>query len=91
MPRYANKQDVNCKQIVEGLRQIPGVTVWPLGGATIDLCVGYKTKNYLFEVKKPDEKVKLKPSQEKFIENWTGQVNVVRELRDALFILGVIK
>lgn len=76
---------------MEGLRDIPGCTVWPLGGATIDLCVGYRGKNFLLEVKKPNAKIKLKPSQVKFIQEWNGQVNVVQDLRDALFIIGAIR
>lgn len=99
MTKYAHKQDANCKEIVDALRKVPGVMVKPQGNATIDLLVGYRGANYLFEVKKPSGLSKrtgqplkndFTDAQIKFIREWTGQVNIIRDLNDALLVLGVL-
>ena len=99
MLRYAHQQDSNSKEIDKALEAVPGLTIEKLGNFKIDRLVGYRGKNYLFEYKTPEglkkngqpKKGDLKDYQIKFIQTWTGPVNIVRDARDALFILGVIK
>jgi hypothetical protein len=43
---------------------------------TIDICVGWQNKNFLFEIKK-DKKAKMKDSQIKFFAEWKGQITRV--------------
>lgn len=91
MPRYANKQDGNAKEIDDALALVPGVTVAKLGGWTIDRIVGYRGANYLIEYKQIGSEKKLKPSQIKFIQEWTGQVNICTSFEDVLLIIGARK
>ena len=88
MRRYANKIDSNQAEIVKALRKIYGVSVYIIAG-TIDLIVGYMGRNYLIEIKTP--KGSIRDSQVKFIQEWTGQVNICRSLDDVLLIIGVTK
>ncbi len=89
------KVDANQKQIVDSLRQLPGITVRStasIGEGFPDICVGYKARNYLFEIKDPEQpkaKKELKPDQKKFFENWTGQVDKCESLSEILKIIGV--
>lgn len=100
MTRYAFQQDANSKAIDDALEAIPGLTIEKLGNFTIDRLIGYRGKNYLFEYKKPEglskksgEPLKndFTKAQKKFFATWTGQVNIIRDARDALFVLGIIK
>ncbi len=81
--RYAAKIDKNQPEIVNALRKIPGVTV-QLG--MDDILVGYKGKNHWFEIKEPESVSKktgkvldnrIKPSQHKLRNTWTGHYSIV--------------
>lgn len=82
--RMAKRTDDNHKALVEEVRKwLPGCTVFDASGAGSgfpDLVVGWKGRNYLFEVKDPDKPTsrrKLTGAQEKFHAAWQGQVAVV--------------
>ena len=79
VPRFAKRVDDNQRQIVRELRQIPGVSC-AIIGEPVDLLVGFRSRNFLFEIKRAD-KVKrpsaLTAQQRTFIPNWTGQVRIV--------------
>lgn len=82
--RHAKRTDDNHKELVEELRQVlRGATVFDASGAGNgfpDLVVGWRGRNYLFEVKdgaKPASRRKLTDAQEKFHAQWQGQVSVV--------------
>lgn len=82
-PSYAKRKDVNQNEVVEELLEVlPQCTVHDASGAGDgfpDLVVGYKGRNYLFEVKdgsKPPSSRKLTPAQEKFSIPWQGQYSV---------------
>jgi hypothetical protein len=84
------KPDGNQTEIVTQLRRIPGITVHYVHQLKnfCDILVGYRGRNYLFEIKK-DQKKKLTPGEKKFQEEWTGQVNTVSSVEDILLILGI--
>jgi len=81
--RYAAKIDKNQPEIVNALRNIPGVSVQV---GMDDIIVGYKKRSYWFEIKEPETvskktgevmASKIKPSQHKLLETWTGHYSVV--------------
>lgn len=57
-------------------------------GEPVDLLVGWKGRNLLWEVK-PDEKAKLRPSQVEFFAQWRGSVERINSIEDAARALGV--
>lgn len=89
------KTDANQPAIVESLRQLPGVTVLILsavGNGCPDICVGYKARNYLFEIKDPSQpkaNKELKPDQKVFFESWTGNVQKVESLEEILKAINI--
>ena len=86
---HAAKSDANQKELVAALEQLPGVTVVVIG-KPVDLLVGYRGINHLWEVKNPDGKNRVEPDQQSFFENWTGRTPaVVRSLEDCLRELGL--
>ena len=93
--RYAAKSDSNQKEIVAALRSIPGVTVTT---GMDDILVGRNGRTYWFEIKDPINvsqvtgeiwPSKLKKSQVKLRETWTGQYDIVHSLEQILLIIGV--
>lgn len=93
--RYAAKIDANQPEIVKALRGVYGVTVTPThaaGDGFPDLCVGFRGQTFLLEVKdgsKPPSARKLTADQEKWHTAWTGQVAVVKDVTEALAVLGI--
>jgi hypothetical protein len=87
------KVDANQAQLVEQLRQIPGLTVahtHTIGKGFPDLVVAYKGVNYLLEVKdpnKPPSAKKLTPDEQKFHQSWTGRIAVVETVEDVLKLI----
>jgi hypothetical protein len=93
--RRAAKIDKNQAEIVNALRRIPGVTV-QLG--VDDIFVGCKKKNYWFEIKEPGAvskktgKIldsKIKPSQHKLLNHWTGHYSIVHNISQILAEIGI--
>ncbi len=81
------RADLNQTSIVMGLRAI-GCTVTVLsqvGGSCPDLLVGYRSVNYLLEVKSGNNK--LSPGQREFHANWRGRINVVRTVDEAIQVV----
>jgi Holliday junction resolvase len=87
--RLAAKIDANQQEIVRKLRAV-GCTVETLaavGKGVPDLLVGFKGKNYLFEVKdglKPPSQRKLTPDQVVWHEKWRGNIKVIVSFQQAL-------
>ena len=87
--RTAARVDGNHREIVNWLGRI-GASVQSLareGEGCPDILVGYKGKNYLFEIK--IEKGKLNSRQQKWHSSWKGQVNVIKDWREAFEVIGV--
>jgi len=91
--RRAARRDDNHKDIVRGLRQIPGCTVadtGAVGAGFPDIVVGYKGRNYLLEIKDGDKspsRCKKTDDQETWHRVWGGQVAVVYGLSDAILVI----
>lgn len=80
-PKYAKKVDLNQKEIVDALKQI-GCEVWIIG-TPVDLLVGYRSRNFLIEVKRPGEKPRT-DDQKRFLKNWKGQVRICETPEEAI-------
>jgi len=92
--RRAAKVDANQPEIVKALRRV-GASVTPThtaGEGFPDLAVGFRGANYLIEVKdgsKPPSARKLTPPQQEWHVTWGGQVAVVKDVDEALAVLGL--
>lgn len=90
----AKRVDDNQKRIVKQLRQL-GVSVQHLhtvGQGCPDLLLGHKNKNYLVELKDEKKKKsakKLTEDEEKFFDEWRGQVNKCETLEEILKVIGL--
>lgn len=81
--------DANQPEIIDALEGI-GATVVSLTrvkSGCPDICVGYHGVNYLFEIKV--EKGRMTDAENKFHEQWRGQVLVIRSVDDALAAMGL--
>ena len=89
--RRAAKVDANQPAIVTALRKA-GATVQQLkgvGDSCPDLLIGYRTRNFLLEIKQPGEQ--LRPGQRKWIDVWRGQACVAYSAEEALRIIGAVR
>ena len=83
--------DANQVSITKGLRKF-GASVKPVHTVKgfVDLVVGFKGKNYLLELKDPDQvpsKQKLTVGETKFQQDWVGQVATVKTLEEAIEVI----
>ena len=81
MPKYAASVDENQSEIVNALRRI-GCQVLAIG-KPVDLLVGFRSLNFLLEIKQVGQKVRTK-QQSDFIKYWPGQVRVVHTAEEAI-------
>lgn len=94
MGRRAAAIDRNQPEIVRALRRA-GATVTPThtaGEGFPDLAVGFRGVTYLVEVKdgaRPPSARKLTPPQEQWHAVWRGHVVVVKDVPEALAVLGI--
>ena len=88
--RIHGKLDANQHEIVDALRNIGAdvLSLAPMGNGCPDLLVHFRGVTMLMEVKSATGK--LTPDEVEFIENWRGQVHIVRSVDDALRMIGVI-
>ena len=85
------KVDANHAVIVAALRQV-GASVQDLakvGQGCPDILVGYRGQNYLMEIKTNKGKATL--PQIAWHTFWQGQVVVVRDVDEALHVIGAIR
>ena len=84
---YHSKVDANQPQILKQLKQL-GISYKPVHQIKgfCDIIVGFKGKNYLFEIK-PNDKAKLTSGEQLFHDYWSGQINVVTSIDEILNIL----
>ena len=84
MAKYAyHRIDTNAKEIIAAL-EAGGCTVESIG-RPVDIAVGWRGQSFLFEIK--TAKGKLRESQIKFINRWTGHVGVLRSIEDVQLFL----
>ena len=88
----ARKIDDNQNEIVKMLRRIGcSVAITSMVGKGMpDLLIGFRKKNFLFELKdgnKTESRKRLTPDEEKFFNTWQGQVNKVETFDEILKII----
>ena len=84
-----SKADGNQREIVTSLRAV-GATVQHLHTVRCgcpDLLVGYRGRNFLFEVKEGN--AKLTEAEREWHTTWRGEVQVVRTPLEALRAIGL--
>lgn len=87
------KTDSNHKEIMDKCRTIPALSIFSthaVGKGFPDIVIGYRGKNYLFEIKdgkKPPSQRKLTSDELRFHIGWYGQINIVYSFDDILKIL----
>lgn len=92
MTKRAKRVDDNQKQVTDALRKL-GYSVCILsdvGKGVPDLLIGKGGNNWLIELKdgnKPPSRQKLTGHEQKFHDQWRGQVAVCNSLDDILTIL----
>lgn len=90
--RRIAKVDANQAEIVAALRKV-GASVTPthqIGNGFVDLVVGFRSRNYLFELKdgtKPPSARKLTDDEAIWFGNWRGEAHVVESAEQAIAIL----
>ena len=91
---YAKRTDGNHKGLVEGLRAaLPEASVFDASGAGRgfpDLVVGWRGRNWLFEVKdgsRVPSRRRLTAAQVRLHSSWQGQVAIVHSADEILEIL----
>ena len=93
--RRAARVDANHADIRLALRQA-GASVFdlaPVGRGCPDLCVGFRGRNYLLEVKdgsKSRSRQRLTPAQVATHSAWQGRIQVVTSEYEALRAIGAI-
>lgn len=85
--------DGNHREIINALESIPGISVKSVATIKkfVDIIVGYKGRNFLFELKdpkKPPSARKLTPGEKEFQEKWTGQSQVALSVEEILQVIG---
>lgn len=87
MPKRA---DANQAEIVAALRKAGAtvVSLHTIGKGCPDILVGYRTKNYLLEVK--TDTGKKTPDQKAFFETWNGTCQIVHNVNEALETIGAL-
>jgi hypothetical protein len=88
--RYDAARDCNEAEIVAALRGVGATVVLISAVGVPDLLVGYRGRNFLLEVKQPlgprggGSHASLTDAQVEFIQQWRGEVCVVRSPEQAL-------
>jgi len=86
----AKRTDGNQAEIVQALRRV-GCTVQDLhavGHGCPDVVVGRAGQTYLLEIKNGD-RARLNSREQRWHNEWRGQVAVVRTVEDALRAVGI--
>ncbi len=93
--RRAARIDANQPEIVQALRDIGAsvVVTSMLGGGFGDIVVGFRDQNFIIEIKdgsKPPSKRRLTPDEQDFHDGWNGQIDVAKNIDEALRIIGAL-
>lgn len=83
--RRAARTDHNQHELVEALKKI-GAKCYFIG-KPVDLLVGFRGRNSLLEVKRPDKRGQpsaITQAQRNFIETWPGDVHIVYSIEEAV-------
>jgi len=87
-PATQGQRDANEPEIIAAYEAV-GATVDqnPIGEGRTDLDVGFRGVNYKVEVK--TSKGKLNAKQEEWHKSWRGQKAIVRNVKEALEVIGI--
>ncbi len=90
--RTASRVDANQPEIVQALRDCGAIVkhTHTIGKGFPDLIVGYRGVNYLLEVKdgsKPPSARKLTDDEQRWHDEWRGQVVVVNSVEEAISVI----
>lgn len=85
----ARKRDANEKAIVDALRRVGASIVRISADGAPDLLVGFRGQNWLLEVKA--SKGLLRANQAAWASRWSGAVQTVRTVDEALTAIGVTR
>ena len=87
-PALQGKRDENEPEIIAAYEAV-GATVEqnPIGKGRTDLDVGFRGVNYKVEVKMPG--AKLTDVQVDWHRTWRGQKAIVRNVKEALAVIGI--
>lgn len=92
--RKYGKVDANQTEIVRQLRLLgcSVVSTASIGGGFPDVVVGYRGRNYLFEIKilegvRNPKPAKLTSDEVEFMASWKGQVHIATCLDDVLKVI----
>lgn len=86
--RRAARVDNNQHELVQALRKI-GAKVYHIR-KPLDLLVGYRGKNILVEVKRPEKKGhadEFTKEEKDFIDGWSGQVAICYTIEEAISVV----
>ena len=91
----AAKVDANQPEIVQALRTV-GATVLHIHMVpkSADIVVGYRGMNYILEIKdenQPPSKRRLTPDEQEFHDTWRGSVHTVKNIGEALAVIGAVE
>lgn len=87
------RKDASQSGIVKELKKYPGIAVVDIsnfGGGIGDLLIGFRRRNYLFEIKNPQQKITYTPAERKFHDTWSGQVDIAQLADDILKAIGYL-
>lgn len=96
---HQGRVDANQAEIVDALRQVPGVTVLHLGAVgrgCPDLAVGLRGKNYFLEIKAPGgprggrSHQALTDPEREWHRSWRGQAAIVTNVDQAFYACGIV-
>ena len=82
---HRQRSDTNQAGIVDELRALGCKVLVVSAREKWDLQVGFRGRNYMFEIKQPGKK--LRPAQQEFHDAWRGQIDRVESLEDCLTIM----
>lgn len=91
--RLRAKPDANQKEIIEKLRKCRDISVrsiHSLGDGIPDILVGYRRKNFIFEIKNTEYSGKLTSLEQKFKDEWHGQLAKVFSEKEILEAIGYV-
>jgi hypothetical protein len=83
--RRAAKVDDNQALIVKALRAIGAKCYYIM--KPVDLIVGYRSRNFLMEIKNRNGKDALTKEQAEFLAGWPGEVHIVYTPEEAINVV----
>jgi hypothetical protein len=90
--RRAARVDGNQADIVGALRKV-GCSIQhihTIGGGCPDILVGRNRRNWIFELKddkQPPNKRRLTPAEQRWHDEWRGEVHIIENIEQALAVV----